>query len=509
MNESKTIVFYDGRETAPAASTKDQFLLPNGDPQPFAVASTRGYAVGVPGTLRAFELAVANHGALPVDAGFAPAIKLAAEGFPVDRYLSSYVAGSEQKLRLSPGSAKTFFPGAVCPQEGKAFIAESAACVGGNAIKEGDKLVQPDLAKTFEMLRQGDRPSSMFYGGPIGDAIFLAQSQRQGRMALTDLRGYAAKERTPILGTFGDLRVVSAPPPSAGGLTMIEMLNILEAADLGSRGDRSVDSLHHMIETMHLAYQDRYGYIGDTDFVDVPIQGLASKEFAAERRALIGDKANTSPRPGDPWKYEGRPRPSGAFVAPTEAGDHTTHYVVVDGWGNVAAVTTTLESLFGTGIMVPGYGFLLNNQMTDFDFKPGGPNEVAPNKRPRSSMTPTIVLRDGAPILALGSPGGPTITTTVMQVFLDVALYDKDAAEAVRAPRIYSSDYPNVIWETGIGDAVREGLRAKGHTVASGATRIGNVQAAQWADGGWVGVADTRAGQGGVEYVSPDEVNGR
>ncbi|MBI2076920.1 MAG: gamma-glutamyltransferase [Euryarchaeota archaeon] len=505
LNHSKQFVFYDGREKAPAASTKDQFLLPNGEPMPFAVASTRGYAVGVPGTFKAFDLAVREHGLLPVGETFAPAITLAEGGFTVDRYLAGYVAGSEEKLRSWPSSAKVFIPGSVCPQEPAPIVTGNAMCVGGGPIKEGDKLVQPDLAKTFKTLAASNGTST-FYSGAIAQAIVYAQSLRQGRMVASDLRGYEAKVRAPVEGTFGGLRVVSAPPPSAGGLTMLEMLNILEAAGLDARGDRTVDSLHHVIEAMHLAYQDRYAYIGDQDFVDVPMKGLLSKEFAAERRALISDRANPSPKPGDPWKHEGRPQPGGGVVAPTQAGDHTTHYVVVDGWGNVAAVTTTLESLFGTGIMVPGFGFLLNNQLTDFDFRPGGPNEVAPNKRPRSSMTPTIVVDGDRPVLALGSPGGPTITTTVMQVFLDVAAYDKSAPDAVRAPRIYSSDYPNVIWEAGIGDAVREGLRAKGHTVASNPSRIGNVQAAQWQGSEWVGVADTRAGQGGVEYVAPDDV---
>ncbi len=508
LNDTKQVVAVDGRELAPAASTPDQFLLPSGEPQPFATAHTRGYAVGVPGTLRAMELAVRTYGTLPFATTFDPAIHIAEDGFPVDSYLAGYIAGSETKLKSWPASARLFFRDVVCPPEQTPLaVSANVGCTGGSALGVGDTFSNPDLANTFELIQREGLAS--FYGGDIGAAIVEAQAAREGRMTIDDLRTYEAKVREPLELEYKGHRVVSFPPASAGGLTMLEMLGILEPFELRSKGHNSADSLHLMIEAMHLAYQDRYAYIGDADVVDVPIRGLLSPAFHAERRALIDPaRANDDPSPGDPRKHEG----SNAGAAPAYAPDssvHTTHYVVVDGWGNIATVTTTIESLFGTGMVVPGFGFLLNNEMTDFDFRPGGPNSVAPDKRPRSSMTPTLVLENAAPLFALGSPGGPTITTTVMQVLLNVLEHGMSLEEAVRAPRIYSSDYPNVSWENGVSQDVRTELTARGHQPGATGGRIGNVQAVLLVDGSWTGVADDRAGQGGVEYVEPADVASR
>lgn len=506
LNDSRSFVYLDGREMAPAAATPDQFLLPGGQPQPFAYASTRGYAVGVPGTLRVFSQAVEKYGRLALDDSFGPAIGIAENGFIVDEYLARYIAASEQKLKSWPASARTFFPGAVCPPDPASAVGNQAGCVGGTALRAGDRFIQMDLAQTFRLVQ--DQGVDVWYTGEVAKAIVGAQSQRQGRMTLQDLEGYAVKERGMVETDYRGFRVVSASLPSAGGLTMLQMLEILEGYELASATQNSADYLHLLIETMHLAYQDRYAYQGDSDFVRVPVRGLLHPEYIRERRALIDPAtANPEPRPGNPWKYEDETRGDGQQGEAIERGDHTTHFVVVDGGGNIAAVTTTLESLFGTGIMVPGYGFLLNNQMTDFDFKPGGPNQVEPKKRPRSSMTPTIVLRAGRPTLVLGSPGGPTITTTVLQVLLNVVEFGQSAPDAVKTPRIFSSDFPGVAWEPGISSEARQGLSAKGHSPSVTSARIGNVQAAQWLEGaGWVGVADNRAGQGAVVYVAPGEV---
>lgn len=505
FNDTKEVVAIDGRELAPAASTPDQFLTPAGEPQPAATAQTRGYAVGVPGTLRALELAVRSYGTMPFAATFDPAIQIAEEGFPVDSYLAAYITGSETKLKSWPASAKLFFRDAVCPpDETPLVVSANAGCVGGRALQVGDSFSNPDLAETFRRIQ--DEGLSPFYEGEIGAAIVEAQAARDGRMTLEDLRGYKAKVREPVELDYGEHRIVSFPPPSAGGLTMLEMLGILEPFGLAGKGHNSVDTLHLMIEAMHLAYQDRYAYIGDADVVDVPIQGLQSPAFHAERRALIDPtRANDNPSPGDPRKHDGSEGGTAPAYAP-DSSVHTTHYVVVDGWGNIATVTTTIESLFGTGMVVPGHGFLLNNELTDFDFRPGGPNSVAPEKRPRSSMTPTLVFEEGRPVLALGSPGGATITTTVMQVLLNVLEHGMTLEDAVRAPRIYSSDYPNVLWENGIAQEVRTGLTSRGHQMGPAASRIGNVQAVLLVDGSWNGVADDRAGQGGVVYVAASDV---
>jgi gamma-glutamyltranspeptidase / glutathione hydrolase len=504
-NATKQVHYFDGREMAPAASTPDQFLLPGGQAQSPIIAQTRGYAVGVPGTLRLFEMVEHEHGRLSLTDTFEPAIRIATDGFVVDAYLAGYVAASEAKLRSWPASARLYFPGSTCPPE--LLPTGDVACVGGAPLQAGTTWRNADLAKTFRLIQS--KGTEAFYQGEVADAIVATQAQRQGRMVKADLQGYEPKERSPVEADFRGAHVVSAAPPSAGGLTMLQMLKILEGFDLRGWGPESVDTLHVMIESMHLAYADRYAYIGDSDFVDVPMRGLLHPDYAAERRALIDmARARDPVAAGDPWKYEAK-KPASTGSAEQHEGDHTTHFTVVDGEGNVAAVTTTLESLFGNGMVVPGYGFLLNNQMTDFDFKPGGPNQVEPKKRPRSSMAPTIVFDQGRPVLALGSPGGPTITTTVLQVLLNVAEHGQSLPTAVKSPRIFTAAPPGVAWESGIAASTRDALNARGHQMNSSASRIGNVQAVQWSAGQWLGVADTRAGQGAVLYVAPDEVVSR
>jgi gamma-glutamyltranspeptidase/glutathione hydrolase len=214
-----------------------------------------------------------------------------------------------------------------------------------------------------------------------------------------------------------------------------------------------------MIEAMHLAYADRGAYMGDADFVPIPIEGLLNPDYVASRSALIEmDTTNGSPPPGNPWLYEGIASLSPPKVASAREGRHTTHFVTSDKWGNVVAWTTTIEDVWGSGIMVPGYGFMLNNEMTDCNFTPGGANELQPMKRPRSSMTPTILFKNGKPWMATGSPGGPTIITTAMQVIMNVIDHDMTIQEAVDAPRIFSGWYPWVSWEEGINEDVREEL---------------------------------------------------
>lgn len=500
-NVTKTIVYLDGRETAPAASTHNQFLTPNGEPQAFDSASTKGYAVGVPGTLRVFERALRELGRLNLSDTFAPAIAAAEGGFEVDAYLAGYIAASEGKLRSWPASAKTFVPGSVCPPEG-ASLPAAPGCVGGSLLKKGDRLVQRDLGATFRLLQT--KGAREFYNGTVATAIVAAQAEREGRMVGADLARYEARKREPVRGTFENHSILSTSPPSAGGLTLLEMLHILDPLPLAGKEPLGADVLHTLIEAAHLAYADRFAYIGDSDHVFVPMKGLLDPRYAAERRALIDPKvANPGVRAGDPWKYDDGRRDMDGGEA--EQGGHTSHFTVVDRWGNIASVTTTLESLFGTGMVVPGYGFFLNNQMTDFDFRPGGPNQVEPGKRPRSSMTPTLVFDEEGPVLALGSPGGPTITTTVLQVLVRILAFGETLPEAVSAPRIYSAVYPTVEWEAKIPAATREALRSRGHQFAAEADpAIGNVQGlALRPDGSWLGVADNRAGAGSVVYVPP------
>ena len=466
-------VILDGREMAPAGATPDQFLGPDGQPLPFDQAHVRGTAVGVPGTPMLIARALERFGSLPLAETLGPALDLAESGFRVNHFLAADIASARAKLATWPATAAIFLP-------------------DGEPLREGELLRQPDLARTLRMIQtEGIAP---FYTGEIGEAIVAAQAQRGGRMTMADLAAYSVKERAPVVGSYRGYQVATMPPPSSGGLTMLQMLSMLEPFELRSTGHNTPKTLHLMLEAMRLAYADRGRYMGDADFVDVPTRGLLDPAYVDARRPLIDpERANPMPRPADPFAYQhAGPRPAFAGTI-GEDGLHTTHVTIVDRAGNVVSFTTTIEAAWGTGLVVPGYGFLLNNELTDFDFQPGGPNQVEPGKRPRSSMTPTIAFRDGQPVFALGSPGGPTIITTVMQVFLNVVEHGLGLREAIEAGRIFSSGYPSFAWEAGIDGPTIEALRALGHTPAGAPTRIGSVQAAlRGADGEWAGAADLR-----------------
>ncbi len=338
--------------------------------------------------------------------------------------------------KKTPGKAYTFFG------------------ENGNLLKTGDLLVQKDLARTLQMIAKYG--TGVFYHGPIAKAVANIVKDRGGPMKASDIQTYEVKWRTPVDGSYRGWDIVSMPPPSSGGLTMIQMLMMMERFDIGKMGHNSADTLHVMIEAMHLAYADRGAYMGDADFVPIPVMGLLNPDYVAKRSKLIEmDDTVGEASPGDPWDYEDVAVVPSPKAASGREGRHTTHFVASDRWGNVVAWTTTIEDVWGSGIMVPGYGFLLNNEMTDFNFTPGGANELQPMKRPRSSMTPTILFKHGKPWMATGSPGGPTIITTAMQVIMNVIDHDMTIQEAVDAPRIFSGWYPWVSWEEGISEDVR------------------------------------------------------
>jgi gamma-glutamyltranspeptidase/glutathione hydrolase len=474
---------FDGREAAPAASTADQFLGPDGQPLPFAEAHLQGTAVGVPGTLRLLATALDRFGTQSLADTLAPAIALAEDGFPINRFLAADLATHQAKLAAWPPSAAIFLP-------------------DGQPLREGDLLRQPDLARAFRLIAaQGP---AVFYEGEIAAVIVDTQAARGGRMTLADLAAYTIRERDPVAGRYRDYEIRAMPPPSSGGLTLQHLLQLLEPLDLRARGLHSAPTLHLMLEAMRLAYADRAAYLADSDFVPVPGQGLLDPAYVASRRALI-DPARATPNvaAGDPFAYEPG-TPPGAQSLPVRAeSPQTTHFVVVDGQGNVVSVTSSIEFIWGNGMVVPRYGFFLNNELTDFSFLPEGPNAVEPGKRPRSSMTPTIVLRDGQPVLALGSPGGSTIITTVLQVLLNVVEHDLPLQAAVDAPRIYSAAYPDVTWEAALPADTLAALAALGHAPAPQPAVLGSVQAAQRTPGGaWIGAADPRR-EGTVVYVPP------
>lgn len=502
LSSEGRVVALDGREVAPRAATPDQFLLPTEGPQAREEAKRQGYAVGVPGTLAVFTQSLERFGTLPLADVLAPAIRLAERGVPVDPFLAGLLVQPEYERRLKswPETARLFYPGTVCPGADLTVAAAVPACVYGPPLRAGDLLQQPDLGQTLRLLA-GEGPSA-FYHGEIGQALVSTQAQRQGRMTLEDLRAYAVREREPVEGHFGPYTLALMPPP-AGGLIVQHLLQLVEPFDLSSHGATTGPGLHFLIEAMRLAYADRGIYLADPDFEPVPVLGLLHPNYVAERRALIDPgRANAGPGAGNPWKYEERPaRASVAARSPQAEGNHTTHFVVVDRHGNIASVTSTLEDAFGSGMMVPDYGFLLNNELTDFDETPGGANQVEPGKRPRSSMSPTLVFQEGRPVLTLGSPGGPTIIAVVAQVLLGVLEHDRGLQEAVAIPRVYSTQFPHVRHEPGIPPEALEELQGKGHVPQSEPVVLGNVQAARWTlEQGWHGAADPRRG-GAVAYA--------
>jgi gamma-glutamyltranspeptidase/glutathione hydrolase len=429
------VVTIDGRETAPRAMTQDAFVDPaTGRPIPFSPQRvTSGMAVGVPGTLATWEKARARFGTMPLGALLGPAAALADRGFVVDQTFH------DQTLQNQPRLA--------------AFAASRALYLApdGQPPAVGSVVRNHDLARAYRLIAR--RGPAALYHGPIGTAMVLAADYprvlpqstlnfpvRAGVMRRADLARYVAIQRAPTRVVYRGLEVFGMPPPSSGGTTVGEALGILAGFDLG-RSDRAL-ALHRYLEASRLAFADRNRYVGDPAYVDVPVARLLSAGFAAQRRCAIGPVALAAPAAfGDPFAPLGGPCPAApAAQASVAEGPSTNHLVVSDREGNVVSYTSTIEQIAGTAIAVPGYGFLLNNELTDFDPLPAlpgvpDPNLPAPGKRPRSSMAPTIVLRHGRPLLAVGSPGGSTIITTVLQILLDRLDFGMSLPRAVAAPR--------------------------------------------------------------------------
>lgn len=458
LKEQNKVTVIDSREVAPAKVRPDMFLQADGKPVPFEERHTNGLAVGIPGTLLGVETALESYGTMELADVIEPAIELASEGVPVNWVTADSIENSLDKLKKHETAAKVFVP-------------------GGEPLKEGDLLVQPDLAKTLQLIH--DKGTSVFYRGEIAQALVKEVEETGGVMTAQDLQAYRVKEREPVRGTFRGYEVVTMGPPSSGGLTMLQILKLMEGYDNQKDGFGSVAYLHHLIEANHLAYADRAAYMADEDVYPVPKQGLIDERYIEERRkAIRDDMANTDVQAGDAWKYDPGKKPVVAMnLNDASLVKQTTHFSVMDQWGNLVSYTTTIEDVFGSGIMVPGYGFMLNNELTDFDAVPGGVNQVEPGKRPRSSMTPTIVLKDGKPFLALGSPGGSTIIASVSQTLLNVIDHGMSIQDAILAPRIFTSSYPSVTWEAGLDQDVILQLMAMGHAFEPQSSNIGNVQA--------------------------------
>lgn len=471
--EADETLILNSRERAPAGATPDMFLNDNGEPIPFAERASGGKAVGVPGTLKGLEAALERWGTMSMEELIDPSIQLAQDGFPIDSVLANAI--EENKAMLYKTAA------------GDVFIPD------GQPLREGDLLVQKDLAKAFELIKT--EGTDVFYKGEIAEAIAGVVQQYGGSLTTDDLAAYDVTLDKPIWGEYKGYQIASMPPPSSGGVFLLQMLGILDGVDLSQYDVKSWEKYHLLAEAMHLAYADRAAYAGDPEFIDVPLEGLLHPDYIQERLNLINlDSMIERPTAGDPWAYESAVQESVIVEQPDDKNPgETTHFSVADQWGNVVSYTTTIEQLFGTGIMVPGYGIMLNNELTDFDAVPGGANQVEPNKRPLSSMTPTIVYENGKPVMTVGSPGGPTIITSVLQTIIHSIAYDLELKAAVEEPRIYTNSTSSYRFEEGITEEAMEQLRMRGHQFGEKPTVIGNVQSI-WIDqkeGIFKGVADS------------------
>ncbi|MCZ2848608.1 gamma-glutamyltransferase [Modestobacter sp. VKM Ac-2978] len=456
--DTGAVTSIDGRETAPLAMGAGAFLDEAGEPLPFAEAVASGLSVGTPGTPQTWATALAEFGTWSLADALQGGIRLADEGFVVDETFRQQTAENEEKFRTFEPSAELFLPGGALPEVGSVFA-------------------NPDLAETYRLL--ADEGVEPFYAGELaGEIVRTAQDPaeatgvedvRAGLLEDVDLALYDALLREPTMVGYRGLEVYGMAPPSSGGSTVGEALNILEPFDLGQLP--AVPVLHHYLEASALAFADRNAYVGDPAYTQVPLAELLSDDFAAERACAIDPAAALEkPTPaGDPdGEYGPCPAAGELTVGEGTEGPSTTHLTVGDAEGNIASYTLTIEQTGGSGITVPGRGFLLNNELTDFTFAAADPmtpepNLPAPGKRPRSSMAPTIVLHDGEPVLALGSPGGSTIITTVLQTLVNRIDRDMNLALAIAAPRASQRNTPAVSAEPAFIAAYGPPLEALGH----------------------------------------------
>ncbi|MRX49165.1 gamma-glutamyltransferase [Paracoccus sp. S-4012] len=441
--ETGTTHAIDYRETAPASFERDIFLNDAGEADS-EKSRYSGLATGVPGTVAGMKLALDRFGSMPWPVVIAPAIRLAQEGITVTPDLADSLEDSHEDLTRYPSAAAIFYK------------------PDGSFWQPGERLVQADLAQTLQRIAN-DGPDG-FYRGPVAEAIASAVQAAGGRITVEDMAAYEAVEREPVRGIYRGHEVISMPPPSSGGVHLIQMLNAIEGYPIGALGPNAANTIHLMAEVMKLAYADRSEYLGDPDFVDVPVEALTAKEYAAAMRQKIdGDFATPSAliRPADLSPYES---------------NETTHFSIIDADGNAVSNTYTINFSYGSGLVADGTGVLMNNEMDDFSAKPGVPNAygliggdanaVEPGKRPLSSMTPTIVTKDGEVFLVTGSPGGARIITTVLQVVMNVIDHGMNVAQASTEPRIHHQWLPEELRiEEGISPDTIRLLEAKGHTI--------------------------------------------
>ena len=468
LAERKLDTAIDYRETAPAATTREIFLDERGEADPHK-SQDSALAIGVPGTVAGLALAHAKYGSgkFTLAQLIAPAIALARDGIPIENDVADSLPRAQARLARWPATMKIFFT------------------PDGRPLGPGATLVQRDLADTLAAIaREGPRA---FYRGAIADKLATAIRSAGGIMTREDLERYQPVERTPTFGSYRGYRIVSMPPSSSGGVVLIEMLNILEGYKLDKVD--AATRVHLMVEAMKRAYFDRAKFLGDPASVTPPPY-LTSKRFAGELRERI-----------DPARAAAAAS-FGSIFAPGHEGDNTTHFSVVDRFGNAVANTTTLNLSYGVGLVAEGTGVLLNDELDDFAAKPGAPNAFGlvggdanapgPGKRPLSSMTPTIVLKDGKPFIVTGSPGGSRIITTVLQVLVNVIDRKLPIADAIAEPRVHNQWLPDeVAVEQGFSPDLIDALKARGHTVVEGLPRT-SANSILVTPTGFVGAADNR-----------------
>jgi len=466
--QGKTVAL-DYREKAPSSASRDMYLDKDGN----AVSDLsryHGLAVGVPGTVAGLLKALDNHGTMSRGQVMAPAIALAENGIEVTAGLSESLEALSDRLQKWQSTKKIFFK------------------PDGSAYQPGELLRQPELAKSLKLIAA--KGSDGFYKGETARKLVKAVNEAGGNMSLQDLANYRAIARVPVKGDYRGYEIVSMPPPSSGGIHIVQILNILEGYPLKDYGQNSAQTIHLMSEAMQLAYADRAEYLGDSDFIDVPASGLTSQAYADKLRSLINPNKATPAatiKANNPLPYES---------------DQTTHFSIVDKDGNAVANTYTLNFSYGTGLVAEGTGILLNNEMDDFSAKPGVPNgygliggdanAVEANKRPLSSMSPTLVFKDSKPYIVTGSPGGSRIITTVTQVISNVIDHDMNIAEATHAPRIHDQWLPDEIRiEKALNVDTIKKLESMGHKV-SPQSAMGSTQSIMITPNGVYGSSDPR-----------------
>ncbi|WP_423813949.1 gamma-glutamyltransferase [Psychrobacter sp. 219-2-C] len=466
--QGKTVAL-DYREKAPSSASRDMYLDSDGN----AVSDLsryHGLAVGVPGTVAGLLKALEDHGTMSRGQVMAPAIALAENGIEVTAGLSESLEALSDRLQKWQSTKKIFFK------------------PDGSAYQPGELLRQPELAKSLKLIAA--KGADGFYKGETARKLVKAVNEAGGNMSLQDLANYKAIARVPVKGDYRGYEIVSMPPPSSGGIHIVQILNILEGYPLKDYGQNSAQTIHLMSEAMQLAYADRAEYLGDSDFIDVPASGLTSQAYADKLRALINPNKATPAatiKANNPLPYES---------------DQTTHFSIVDKDGNAVANTYTLNFSYGTGLVAEGTGILLNNEMDDFSAKPGVPNgygliggdanAVEANKRPLSSMSPTLVFKDSKPYIVTGSPGGSRIITTVTQVISNVIDHDMNIAEATHAPRIHDQWLPDEIRiEKALNVDTIKKLESMGHKV-SPQSAMGSTQSIMITPNGVYGSSDPR-----------------